>query len=81
MSYFRPNILGKKKKTSILGKKKIGGIFGGTKCEKLHFRAFLSILTPKNIRQIFFDPKLIHFFLLVYLAYIKTFSSLTASKD
>ena len=43
----------KKEKASILGQKEIGDIFWGTKCEKLHFRAFLVILSPKNVRQNF----------------------------
>ena len=60
-SYFMPNILGKKKKHQFWVEKEFGMCLGGQNAEKLHFWAFLRILTPKNIRQNFFDPKLIHF--------------------
>ena len=61
MSYFMPNILAKKKKHQFWVQKKLGIFFGGQNAKKMHFRAFLVILSPKNVRQIFFDSKFIHF--------------------
>ena len=81
MSYFRMNILGKKKNYQFWVQTKIEGVFWGSKCEKLHYRAFLSNLIPKNTPKKKLAKNLYLFFFVVIFTNDKIFSSLSESKD
>ena len=67
--------------TKFLVKENFGGVLGGQNAQKCGKMPIFRVLTPKNHPPKKISSKIDTFFLIVYLAYIKTFSILTVSKD